>query len=430
MSLKDYEYETSHCIRCSNCKFAPFAQIKNKRFAYQCPSITYRNFHTWSAAGRNHMALAIIQGRLSEYTETMKQAVFECNMCGYCQVACRTFNYNLNPSEVLQQLREHFVEQGQLIPEHMASIDGLKREDNIFGEPKAERGRWADGLDFLKDADTGKADVLLHVGCRISYDEELWPVARKWANVLNAAGVDLATAGQNEACCGGRVYEMGYRGELEKYADDMAGRIKACGASKLVTLCGDCYGTFNNFYPALGLDLPCEVMHATELLERLINEGKVKLNNKIPMKVTYHDPCHLGRKGEPGEKWEGRYKRLYPHMIAAVPEKPIKIGIEGCYDPPRKILLSIPGIELIEMERSREFSWCCGAGGGAWEAFGDFCAHTATERIEEAKSTGAEAMVTACGWCERVFLDAIESNGDNLKIHDVIELVDMAIGGS
>ncbi|MBN1289029.1 MAG: (Fe-S)-binding protein [Actinobacteria bacterium] len=430
MALKDYEYETSHCIRCSWCKFMPFQQIKSKRFSYLCPSISYLNFHTYSAAGRMHLALALIQGRMTEYSDSLKQAVFECNMCGACQVTCRTWNYNLNPGEVLQELRGHMVEQGQLIPEHMAAIDGLKREDNVFGEPKADRGKWAEGLDFLKDANTEKADVLFHVGCRTSYDEELWPIARTWAKVLNGAGVDLAIAGQNEACCGGRPYEMGYRGEIEKYAEDIAGRVKACGASKIVTLCGDGYGTFKSIYPTLGLDLPCEVQHTTELLEELINNGKVNLKNKVPMKVTYHDPCHLGRKGEPGQKWEGTYERLHPHMIAPVPEKPIKIGVDGCYDPPRNVLKAIPGIELVEMERSREYSWCCGAGGGAWEAFDDFASWTGGERIEEAKSTGAEALVTACGWCERSFMDSVKENGDKIKIYDVIELVDKAMGGS
>ena len=428
MSLKDYEYEMSHCLRCSWCKFVPFQMIKSKRYSYSCPSVAYRNFHMWSAGGRVVLGLALVQGRLKEYTETMKQAVFECTMCGACQSSCRVNNYNLNNIEVQQELRQHFVEQGQLVPEHMAAIDGLKKEDNVFGEPKADRGKWAEGLDFLKDANTEKADILFHAGCRVAYDEDLWPVARSAVTIMNKAGLDVAIAGQNEACCGGRAYEMGYLGEIEKYAEDVAGRVKACGATKIVTLCGDGYATFKNFYPQLGLDLPCEVLHVTEVLENLIADKKLKLSKKVPMKVTYHDPCHLGRRGEPGVRWEGEYKRLHAHMWAAVPEKPIKLGINGCYDPPRNVLKAIPGLELVEMERKREYSWCCGAGGGAWEAFDDFASWTAAERIEEAKDFGAEALVTACGWCERSFRDSVEENDSKIQVFDVVELVEKAMG--
>lgn len=428
MSLKDYHYEMSHCLRCSWCKFVPFQLIKSKRFANICPSISLRNFHTWSAGGRVGLGLALTEGRITEYTEGMKQAVFECSMCGGCQSSCRVNNFNLNNIEVLQEIRQHFVEQGQLIPEHMAAIDGLKKEDNVFGEPKADRGKWAEGLDFLKDANAEKAGILLHVGCRISYDEDLWPIVRIAASIMNKAGLDVAIAGRNEACCGGRAYEMGYLGEIEKYAEDVAGRVKACGATKLVALCGDGYATFKNFYPSLGLDLPCEVLHITEILEQVINEGKIKLSTKIPMKVTYHDPCHLGRRGEPGVKWEGEYKRLASNLYGAVPEKPVKLGVKGCYDPPRNVLNAIPGLELVEMERKREYGWCCGAGGGAWEAFDDFASYAASERLEEARSTGAEAMVTACGWCERSFKDAADESGDGMQIFDVLELVSMAMG--
>lgn len=429
MSLAQYQYEMSHCFRCSWCKFLPYPLIKSHRFSYLCPSVTLRNFQTWAAGGRVAVGLALVEGKLSEYTDETKQAVFECSMCGACQAVCRTFNYNLNPGEVMQELRQHFIEKGQLVPEHMAAIDGLKKEDNVFGEPKADRGKWAEGLDFLKDANTEKADVLFHAGCRVSYDETLWPIARTVVKIMNDAGLDIAIAGQNEACCGIRAYEMGYSGEIEKYAEDIAGRVKACGASTLVTLCGDGYSAFKNVYPTLRLDLPCEVKHTTEVLEDLMNEGRIEFKNEVPMKVTYHDPCHLGRRGEPGIPWEGEYKLLRSQTFGPDPEKPMMVGINGCYEPSRELLRAIPGIELVEMERTREYAWCCGAGGGAYEAFDEFSGFAAKERLEEAKSTGAEAVVTACPWCERNFKDALDGGNGELEILDVIEVVERAMGG-
>jgi len=141
------------------------------------------------------------------------------------------------------------------------------------------------------------------------------------------------------------------------------------------------------------------------------------------MKVTYHDPCHLGRRGEIYKSgWEGDNKLLRPVRFK-------QMGNLGIFDPPRDLIRSIPDLELIEMERIREYSWCCGAGGGVWEAYPEFASWTALDRIEEAKATGAEAIVTACPWCERVFKDEIEESGDDIKVYDVIDLLALALGG-
>jgi Fe-S oxidoreductase len=430
MALKDYHYEMSHCHRCSYCKFVPFQLMKSSRFSYLCPSITLRNFHSYSAGGRSALGLALIEGRLQEYTETMKQIVFECSMCGACQVQCRTYNFNLNPIEVMQALRIHFVEQGELIPEHMYLIEGLKREDNVFGEPKKDRDKWAEGLN-LKDLNKEKVDVMIHAGCRASYDDEFWPIARKAVNLILEADTStkVGIAFNEESCCGGRAYEIGYEGVFKNYSEDFASRVKASGAKRLITFCADCYGSIKEYYPTVGEKLDIEIFHISEYIDMLIKNGNIKIPKKIPLKVTYHDPCHLGRRGEPGIPWDGEYKRLKPHIFCPVPEKPIKLGLKGCYDSPRDILKSIDGIELIEMERIREYSWCCGAGGGALEAFDDFAFETAKERILEAKSTGAEALVTACPWCERNFKDTIEAMDDSLKVYDIVELVNLARGG-
>jgi len=427
MALSDYLYEASHCHRCSYCKFVPFQLMQSQRFSQCCPSIAFRNFHSYSAGGRVILALSILEGRLKEYTETLAKIVFECTMCGACQVQCRTYNYNLNPMEVMQELRINLIENGQLILEHLMAIEGLKKEDNVFGELKEDRNRWLEGLD-VKDINTEPADVLFHPGCRICYDKEFWENARAAITILQEAGVDVGTAGKEDCCCGGRAYEMGYKGELVNYAEALASRIKASGATKLVTPCADCYGTFKGYFPLVGQGLGVEILHITEYLDRLVKEGRIRFKKKVPIKITYHDPCKLGRRGETGVAWDGEYKRLEPHIFAAVPEKPIRLGLGGCYDPPRDVLRAIPGIELVEMERSRMHSWCCGSGGGAVEAFEDFSTWTALERIEEAKSTGARALVTACPWCERNFRDAIGGEDWDYEIYDVMELVREALG--
>ncbi len=402
--------------------------MKSKRFAYGCPSIAFRNFHSWAAGGRVIMAHAIVAGRLTEITEKMEQIVFECTLCGNCQSQCRTYNYNLNPIEVMQELRTHFVEQGNLVLEHAMVMEELKKEDNVFGEPKANRGNWAQGLD-VKDINSGKADILFHAGCRISYDKEFWPVARAAVEIMQKAGADVGIAGKNESCCGGRAYEMGYKGHFINYADDFDAKVRSSGVSKVVVMCSDCNGTFKEYYPMAQKLAGVEILHISEYLYRLMQEGKLSFTGSVPMKITYHDPCRLGRRGEPGIAWEGEYKRLKPHIFAPVPEKPVKVGLHGCYEPPREILKAIPGIELVEMERNRVYSWCCGAGAGVLEAYEDFANFTAQERIEEALATGAEALVTACPWCERNFRDTIARTGQDIKVYDIMELVNLAVGG-
>ena len=145
------------------------------------------------------------------------------------------------------------------------------------------------------------------------------------------------------------------------------------------------------------------------------------------MTVTYHDPCHLGRMGEPYEPWNGKEKIVYNQMYIFDPPKPWRKGTKGVYEPPRDVIKSVPGVELVEMDRIKEYAWCCGAGGGVIDSYPDFAEWTALERIEEAKSTGAEALVTACPWCYRNFVDAINASGDTLKVMDIIELVEQSI---
>jgi Fe-S oxidoreductase len=143
--------------------------------------------------------------------------------------------------------------------------------------------------------------------------------------------------------------------------------------------------------------------------------------------ATYHDPCHLGRLGEPWIHWEGKIKIALNTRVQHEPKKTFRRGINGVYEPPRNVLKSIPGLRLLEMNRIKEYAWCCGAGGGVIDAYPDFSIWTAQERIREAKSTGAEALVTACPWCIRNFKDAVKGLGDTLKVYDVVELLEQSI---
>jgi len=167
------------------------------------------------------------------------------------------------------------------------------------------------------------------------------------------------------------------------------------------------------------------VLHISEYIDRLIKEGRLKPRKKVDISVTYHDPCRLGRLGEPWIHWSG--KKIPGDRFVFDPPKPYRRGANGVYEPPRNVLKSLPGVKLTEMTRIKEYSWCCGAGGGVNDSNPDFAKWTAKKRIEEAVATGAEALVTACPWCEKTFNEAIKESDSPIKIYDIVEFVAKAI---
>ena len=423
MALEDYRYVMERCSRCSYCKWIPFAHAKSWRFSKGCPSVEYNKFQSFSAGGRLAATLSLLEGR-SDYTDGFLKIAYSCLLDGSCDVSCKICRNNMEPVEAMRELRIRLVEEGQLLPEHMVLIDHLRKEDNLMMGSKVDRGNWAVGLD-VKNLAFEKADVAFHVGCRFSFDEEQWKVPRAVVSLLKNAGVDIGILGKDESCCGGRVYDLGYKGEFTKFAENNIEAWEAAGVKTVVTSCSDGYHAFKRLYPPLGSKV--EVLHTVEFIERLLKQGKITFTKRVPLTVTYHDPCHLGRRGEPYVPWNGKEKKIRGQIVIYDPPKPRYNGIHGVYDPPRNVLRRIPGLELVEMERIREFAWCCGAGGGVRETFPDFSSWTAGERIEEAKSTGAEALVTACSWCERNFMDAVNGCGDTLAVYDIIELVQRAL---
>jgi len=422
MALEDYQGDMGMCTRCSICKFIPMEKVKGSQHTYVCPSIARYNFHAYSGGGRMAMGVAMLENRL-EYSDKLLDVVYNCQMCGACDISCK-YAMDMEVLEPINEIRIKCVEDGHTIPVLDKLINSLRKQDTMIPGAKAKRGEWAKGLD-LKDITKQKTKVIYHAGCRVCYDKDMWKVARAAVRLLKKADVDIGIAGENESCCGGRAYQMGYKEELLNQAKQNMELIKKSGAEILVTGCADCYYAFKVLYDKFGLKDDLEVLHTTEYLARLIKEGKLKPTKKVTAKVTYHDPCHLGRLGEPYLYWEG--KPVPGHIRIFDPPKEFRRGTYGVYEPPRDILKSVPGLKLVEMDRIKEYAWCCGAGGGVKETNPEFAKWTAKERIDEAESTGAEAVVTACPGCEQNFNDTIKENRSSLKVYDVVELLEKAI---
>ena len=421
MGLEQYKGDMSMCCRCSCCKFIPLQQVSGYENTYVCPSIARYEYHSYSGGGRMNIgAAALNQGFY--YTDRLLDIVYNCQMCGACGVSCN-YAMDMEVQEPINEFRIKCVEDGQTHPE-LDKVIKLLRKQGSMVPAVGKRGDWADGLD-LKDATMEKVDVLYHVGCLTSYDENMHKLAKATAKILRTAGVDFGIAGDAETCCGSRAYQMGYREDFLKQAKKNMALIKKAGIKTVVTSCADGYQAFKVLYDQYKLKGNLEVLHISEYIDRLIKKGKLKLKKKVDMSITYHDPCRLGRLGEPWIHWEG--KKIPGDRFVFDPPKKYRRGTNGIYEPPRDVLKSIPGIKFSEMTRIKEYAWCCGAGGGVNESNPEFAIWTALNRIDEATSTGSEAIVTACPWCEKTFNNAIKESGSSLKVYDIVELVAKAI---
>jgi Fe-S oxidoreductase len=203
--------------------------------------------------------------------------------------------------------------------------------------------------------------------------------------------------------------------------------LKETGATIILTSCAECYKTWKVDYPRLlgksTKDMDYKVLHLSELVDDLLEKGQISFSKDVNMRVTWHDPCHLGRLSEPWVHWEGN-RGKFGILDQA---KEYRRGTNGIYHAPRNILNRIPGLEVVEMPRTRENTLCCGAGGGAREAFKDYARYIGQERIEEARSISVEAIVSGCPYCKENFEKAGESSDKGMKAYDLSELILMGL---
>jgi Fe-S oxidoreductase len=301
------------------------------------------------------------------------------------------------------------------MPEHKEISRHVENTHNIYGEPHNNRFDWLPENARL----SGNAEVAYFVGCAASYK---YPdIARDTVKILEAGGLDFRVLHAEEYCCGAPLWRTGQREAAVKLAEHNLEVFRKQKIKTVITSCAECYGTFKGFYPRI-TELDFEVLHITEVIQKMLNEGKLEFSNTLNMKATYHDPCLLGRLSELYVPWNGVIKAYGYHE----PLKQWRRGTYGVYEAPREILKAIPGIELVEMTRNEENAFCCGGGGGVPAAFPDFALWTARERLDEARSTGADALVSCCPFCESNFRNAM-STDNNLIYYDLTELVAKAL---
>ncbi len=415
MCIRD-RYDIDYCVRCSLCKWVNPWDLKSARFAKICPSNAYYLFDAYSAQGRMDIAKGILdEARRTLLIKSPKllEAIYACTTCGACDIMCKR-SQDLEILETLLELRKHIVkhEIGPL-PKHIEFSESILKNHNPYQEPHENRLAW---LDKSKEM-SSKAKIIYFIGCTTSY--RMIEIAKSTIDILEKAEVDYTILGKNEWCCGSPLLRTGQETLAQELIEHNIKVIEEAGAELVITSCAGCYSTLKVEYPKFA-KFNFQIKHSIEFIEDLISSEKLEpFSNKLNMKVTYHDPCHLGRLSEPYIPWKGSRVAFGKFD----PPKELRRGTFGMYQPPRNIISAIPGLELNEMERIKEYSWCCGAGGGVRAAFPEFSLWAAKERVEEAELTGADAIVTCCPFCKRNLKDSIETEGKKIQIYDLIELV-------
>src|SRR3990172_2210383 len=327
-------------------------------------------------------------------TEIESEDIWRCTTCGKCPQVCPRNVRQIESGVALRRIAtEYDVFPHAVQPIRRVSAS-LRAEGNPFGEDRAKRAKWAEGLS-VKPFVEGM-EFLYFPGCYLSYDPRAQRIARATVEILNKAGVDFGILGPEESCCGESIRKTGGETLFKTLARQNIRAFVERGVKKILVSSPHCYHTFKNEYPEFMVHF--EVVHMSQFVFGLITEGRLELTKEYGKTVTYHDPCYLGRHN-------------------------------GVYDEPREALKKIPGLELNEMPESRKNSFCCGGGGGRiWmeppkgERFSDL-------RLEQAVGVGARVLATSCPYCITNFEDSRlnREDGDAIEIRDITEIIREAI---
>ncbi|MBI2985237.1 MAG: (Fe-S)-binding protein [Deltaproteobacteria bacterium] len=366
---KSLEERGAGCVLCGSCYgHGPANPMEDHPgFKTKCPPYEFYRFQRFTPKSRWLMAQRVFHG-LDPITPELKEVIYTCTTCLMCQEICGVRNDGYGPWDIAVAMREEITAQQGPIDAHRPLLEGLQHHNNPWALPKSRRGQWAKGLG-LKKLGADKSPTLLFAGCSADLPSGR-AGATALARLMKQAREDFVILGEEESCCGLYASDLGFRGEYYRLQQENLKVARQAGIKKIVVACGSCRRIWQD-YPKEEME-GIEVLHGVEYVDRLLRADRLKFNKPVRRKITYHDPCHLGRGS-------------------------------GVYEAPRNILRSIPGVELVEMERNRRWSWCCGGGGGVPEAFPELSQWSAQDRLSEAGRTGADLLLTTSALCLRSF---------------------------
>jgi Fe-S oxidoreductase len=323
-------------------------------------------------------------------TEIESEDIWRCTTCGKCPQVCPRDVRQIESGVALRRIATEYDVFPHAVQPIRAVAASLRAEGNPFGEERATRAKWAEGLDVKSYAEG--MEFLYLPGCYLSYDPRARKIARATVEILSRAGVEFGILGAEESCCGESIRKTGDEALFKTLARRNIGALVGHGVKKVLVSSPHCYHTYTREYPEFMVHF--EVVHMSQLIHSLIAAGRLQLKTEYAKTVTYHDPCYLGRHN-------------------------------GVYEQPRAALQQVPGLQLEEMPESRKNSFCCGGGGGRiWmetpkgERFSDL-------RLAQAIGTGAQVLATACPYCITNFEDSRlnVAGGDAIEVKDITEVI-------
>lgn len=351
--------EIEACSRCGECLL-------------WCPVYPHDTREDVTARGKlGRLRRMVSKDNVAAADAAFLDSLYACSGCGQCHVVCPI---RIDTPELWEQARQALASAGLSQPEpQLQQLSTIKKCNNSYDKPQQKRGLWAErawraGLlrEPVRTWQEHPASVLYFAGCTASFDPAMQPVAVQSARLLQEAGVEFSILGQEEPCCVSKLRRMG-DGQFAQEAKRRAEMLASRKVRTVVLSCAGCFKGLHDDYRGILSD-EIEVLHLTQFLDKLICDGRLKPRYSVPLSITYHDPCHLGRHN-------------------------------GIYEEPRRVLKSIPGLRLTEMRRSGPFSACCGMGGGLKLARPDLQIKMSASRIREAEAVCAEAVVTPCQTC-------------------------------
>jgi Fe-S oxidoreductase len=380
----------------------PFAEIVDEinqaggeafRFCYQCGKCDV--VCPWNRVTDFSIRKIVWQAALG-LAEIELDDIWKCTTCGTCPAKCPRGVEQIEVGVAIRRIATQY----DVLPGRASGLGAtsasLAAHGNPLGEERAARNAWASGLS-VKTFTEGM-ELLYFVGCYGSYDPRNQMVAVATARILEQAGVEFGILGSQESCCGESIRKAGNEEVFTSLARENIKTFIDNGVKRILVSSPHCYHTFVNEYAEFMVNF--EVVHITKLLSELIEEGRLEVAGQFPKRVAYHDPCYLGRHN-------------------------------GIFDPPRRALNAVPGLELVELPDCRENSLCCGGGGGGiWmetpkaERFADL-------RLAQAQAVGADVLVTSCPYCISNFEEGKLSldDEDALEVKDITEIIQDSLTG-
>jgi len=321
------------------------------------------------------------------------EELWACTTCRACVQECPVLIQHV---EAIYDMRRHLMAEGKVDKKKRDLLTFLTTVGNTYGLSTADRIKWAEGLDIKLWGEEPNQEFLYWVGCAGSYDTRNQAVSRALVKIMKAAQVSFGVLGNDEKCNCEVARRVGEEGRFQQAAMELIEMMNKRGVRKIVTQCPHCYNTFKNEYPRFGGKF--EVVHHTQLITRLLREGKLKLKKKTDQTITFHDPCYLGRYNDE-------------------------------FEAPRAAIRALSGKKFVELPRSRNKSFCCGGGGGNTWYTVESQKKCSVIRLEEAQQSSPDILAAACPYCISMFEDAgkVLGTSEKMQIRDIAELVAEAL---